>query len=195
MEVAQSGARKASNSLTCHLVDSTALLVESTPVFAFFETRIAGMSNTVSINARLFAAGLTYLAGTGYIYAKGRDLSRRLFKIKDDTTERLQVLHDAAYLSAFNLVVAPLIYGASGARNIKQIAIGTATAMGFGLINGGLMGYAVDLFRDLTGLKECNRPSYPGVLRHKNPRIKQGLAILLTVGALAITVGIYAVRK
>ena len=104
-------------------------------------------------------------------------------------------MHDAAYLAAFNLVVAPLIYGASGAKNVKAIAIGTATAMGFGLVNGGLMGYAVDLFRDLTGLKECNRPSYPRLLRKQNPRIKQGLAALLTAAAMAVTVGIYALRK
>jgi len=72
-------AGKLRNLLAFHFVDSTAILTESTPVLALFETKIAGMSNQVSLNARVLAAGLTYFAGTGYLYAKGRDLSRRLF--------------------------------------------------------------------------------------------------------------------
>src|SRR5256885_6184315 len=102
-----------------HLVDATALLAESTPVLAAFETGIAGMSVKVSLNARMLAAGLTYFGGTGYIYAKGRDTSRKLFRISHDTKEKMQHFHDAAYLGAFNLVIAPMLYIASGARNTR----------------------------------------------------------------------------
>ena len=63
--------------LKAHLVDSTALLAESTPVFAAFETGIAGMSDEISLNARLLATGLTYFGGMGYAYAKGRDIYRK----------------------------------------------------------------------------------------------------------------------
>lgn len=185
---------KIRNTLALHFVDSTAILAESTPVLAFFETRIAGMSNQVSINARVLAAGLTYFAGTGYIYARGRDLSKRVFGVTDQTRERLQAIHDAAYLGAFNLVIAPLIYLASGARDIREIAVGTAAAIAFGLVNGGPMGYAVDVFRDLTGLKECRRLSYR-VLKKQDARIKRALPALFVGAAIVVTAGIYAFRK
>lgn len=179
------------DNLKYHFIDSTAMLAESTPIFAAFETGLAGMSDEVSINARLFSTGLSYL-GMGYAYAKGRDLSRKLFKIKETTKEKIQGLHDSVYLSAFNLVVAPLIYFASGTRDPKEIAIGTASAVTFGLVNGAPMGYAVDLFRDLTGLKNCERPSYPNLLKKQNSKIKKSLAALLTAGAIALTAGVYA---
>src|SRR3989344_5121862 len=98
--------RRVKDSLTYHLVDSTALLAESTPIFAAFETGIAGMSDDISINARLIATGLAY-AGVGTALAKGRDLWRKAFKVSDTTKERVQMLHDTAYLAAFNLVTAP----------------------------------------------------------------------------------------
>ena len=194
MKAAKSTIGKIRHNLKFHLVDSTAILAESTPVLAVFETQIAQMSNEISMNARLIAAGITYFAGTGYIYGKGRDLSRRLFSIGDETTEKVLALHDAVYLAAFNLVIAPPIYFAAGARDLKQIAIGTATAMAFGLVNGGPLGYAVDLFRDLTGLKECRRPSYR-FLKKQSPRVKRVLVVLLTAAAVAVTGGIYALRN
>jgi len=56
-----------------HFIDSTSGLVASTPIFATFETVVAGLSDEVSLNARLLAVGLTYL-GMGSVFAKGRDL-------------------------------------------------------------------------------------------------------------------------
>ena len=70
-----------------HLVDSTAILAESTPIYAAFETFVAGMSNKVSMTTRVLAATSAY-AGLGYVYGKGRDASRRLLKINDTTKER-----------------------------------------------------------------------------------------------------------
>ncbi|MHA1989108.1 MAG: L-alanine exporter AlaE [Promethearchaeota archaeon] len=174
-----------------HLVDGTALLAESTPVFAAFEVGLAGMSDEVSLNARLFAAGLTYFGGMGYAYAKGRDLYRRFLHITDKTKERKQTINDAIYTGLFNLIVAPIIYVASGARDIKEIAIGTASAVAFGAVNGIPMGYSVDTFRDLTGLKECDRPSYPKLLKKQNSKVKKGLATLLVGTSVALTAGIY----
>lgn len=132
------------------------------------------------------------MAEWGWTYAKGRDLSRRLSKITETTRERTQSLHDAVYSGAFIAVVSPLMYAACGARDAKEIAIGTATAIGFGMANGAPIGYAVDMFRDLTGLKRCERPSYPDLLRRQSSRTKKGLAVLLTAGAIVLTTGIYS---
>ena len=186
---------KIRENLEYHLVDSTALLAESTPVFAAFETGLAGMSDEVSMNARIIAAGFTYFGGMGYLYSKGRDLSRKLFNITGKTKEKIQSLHDSAYLGVLNIGIAPLLYLASGSRDTKEIAIGTATAVAFGLTNGAPIGYAVDLFRDLTGLNDCERHSYPEFLKRQNPQTKKGLAALLTAGSVALTAGIYAFTK
>lgn len=187
--------RKVARGLRFHLVDATALLAESTPVLAAFEIGIAGMSVHVSLNARIFAAGLTYFGGTGYIYARGRDLSRKIFRIHDHTKEKIQHFHDSAYLGAFNLVFAPLLYLASGARNFKEISIGTATAVAFGLANGGPMGYVIDMFRDLMGLKECQRSSYPDFLKTQSPTVKKVLFVSFTLVAVVLTWFIYSLKN
>jgi len=183
---------KIKDGLKHHIVDSTALLAESTPVFAAFEVGLAGMSDEVSLNARLFAAGLTYFGGMGYFYGKGRDLYRKALHITDKTKERKQTIHDAIYTGLFNLIAAPIIYVGAGSRDIKEIAIGTASAVAFGAINGAPLGYSVDLFRDLTGLKECGRPSYPKLLKKQNSKIKKSLAVLAVAASVALTAGIYA---
>jgi hypothetical protein len=139
-----------------HLVDSTALLTASNPFFSTFESMAAGMTNEDSIHARGVAAGLTYL-GMGKLYIKGLEASRSLFKINRTTSEKLQHLHDAGYSIAYNLVISPPFYLIAGVRDPEKIAIGTATAVGLALVAGGPMGYVVDAFGDLTGLKPSDR--------------------------------------
>jgi hypothetical protein len=181
---------KIKDNLKYHLVDSTALMGFSSPIFAALETSIAGISHENSIHARLLAVGLTY-AGLGRIFSKGMDLSRKMFHIKPETKERLKQLHDASYATAYNILISPLFYYAAGVRDIKQIAMGTAMSMGFAFVAGGPMGYAVDAFRDLTGLKSSER--VPELVRRQNPNIKKGLAALLTAGMIAATAGVYSV--
>lgn len=185
------GIKKISNWFKYHIVDGTALLASSNPIYSAFEVGLAGMSNAISINARSFATGLTYL-GMGTVFSKGRDFSRKAFHITDKTSEMIQSAHDIAYTAAFNLAVAPPIYLASGSRDLKEIAIGTGTAMAFSLVSGPLMGYAVDTFRDLTGLKKCERKTYPKFIRKQKPLIKKTLAGLLTAGSIALMAGIYS---
>ncbi len=182
------------NNSKLYFADSTALLAESTPILAAFETGLAGMSDEISMNARLLGAGLTYF-GLGYSYTKGRDLSKKLFKIKDATKEKMQILHDSLYTGAFSLGVSPLIYLASGARDFKEIAIGTASAVALGLVNGAPVAYSVDLFRDLTGLKNCERPSYPNLLKNLKSKTKKGLAALVLAGSLGLTAGVYSLTS
>ena len=185
---------KIKDTLKYHFVDSTSLLVESTPFFVAFEVGLAGMSDELSLNARLFAAGLTYFAGMGLAYSKGRDLYRKLLNVKETAEERIQTIHDAIYTGLiFNTVVAPLIYLGAGSRDPKEIAIGTAAAVVFGGINGPFLGYAIDIGRDLTGLKNSERPSYPKKVRSLGSKTKKGLAALLTGSAIALTAGIYSI--
>lgn len=173
--------------------DTTAMLTESHPVFTAFEVGVAGMSNAMSINARLIATAVAF-GGIGYVYGKGRDFSRKVFKITDETKERKQHFHDIAYTAAFNLVISPPMYIASQLLagedlDFKKIAIGTASATAFGAVNGSPMGYSVDAFRDLTGIKECNRKSYPKFIKKQSPGIKKTIAtglVAASIGAMSL---------
>lgn len=185
---------KLGEALKYHFVDSSAIVVESFPMAASFETFVAGMSSEVSMNSRLVSAALAY-SGVGYIYGKGRDISRKLFKINEKSSERSQQIHDAAYTGVFNLVLSPPIYLAAGARDIQEIVVGTACAIGLGTVNGIPMGYAVDLFRDLTGIKKCERPSYPNSLKNMGKNMKRSLVVGITAASIGLVGLVYQLNQ
>ena len=185
--------KKAKENLVYHLIDSTGLLFESTPAYAAMETsRWVGMPDDISMNARLIAAGLTYVGGMGIAYSKGRDFYRKTFGITAKAKEIVQAPNDAVYNGLFNLVGGPFIYLIAGSRNLNEIAMGTALGIVLGIVNGFPLGYSADVFRDLAGLKECERPLYPKFLKRQNSKIKKGLAALLVASSIALTAGIYA---
>lgn len=44
----------------------------------------------------------------------------------------------------------------------------------------------------MTGLRNCERASYPDLIRKQRPSVKKGLAALLVAGSIAVTADIYA---
>lgn len=174
-----------SEKLKYNIIDSTAMCIEANPVFAAFETGIAGMTDGASLNARIIGS-LSLYAGMGSVYGKGRDSWRKLFKVTDKTKERIQCIHDMVYAATFNIAVTPVIYLISGVRNIEEIIIGTACATVFGAVNGGPMGYSIDAFRDLSGIKPCERKSYPDTVRKQPSKIKK----VIIAGAIAAMIGV-----
>jgi len=182
-----------------HLADSTAILTESNPFFTAVEVGLAGMSDAMSMNARFLATGLVY-GGMGSVFAKGRDLWRKKFNINDETAEKIQHAHDIAYTTALNLVVTPPMYAVSQMLagedlDPSKIAIGALTATGLGAANGSIMGYAVDVFRDLTGLRECNRKSYPNIIKRQSSKVKKGIAAGLIAASIGTMAGIYGLTS
>ncbi len=167
------------------------MLTESNPIYSFIETGIAGMSVDVSIRARLLATGLSYL-GLGYIFAKGREFSKEIFKITQKTKEKIQHFHDMTYTTAFNLALTPIIYYISGARGWREIALGVCTASFWGAINGGALGASVDVFEDLASLKSCERRWYPNVIKRQNPKVKKTIAIGLVATSIGLMALIYS---
>ncbi len=147
--------------LKYRVVDPTGMLVESTPIFAAFENGIVGYTNAVSRNVRLFAAGAAYL-GLGKLLTKGREYSRERFNITEDSLERVQHIHDALYTGVFNLLISPPMYTISQILegqtiDFKKMKVATGLAIATGILNGGPMGYVIDIFRDFTGVEENNR--------------------------------------
>jgi len=179
--------------LKYHFVDSTAVMTITNPVMAALETSpLVGMTNDVSMNARMLGTTLTYL-GLGSLYAKGRDLSKRIFHITPETTEKTKQVHDALYAVGYLLALNPPFYYASGSRDIKEIAMGTIASASAGLILGGPAGYLIDSFRDLTGLKESER--VPELVKRQNSKIKKGIATALVVVSIGVTGLIYSFNR
>jgi hypothetical protein len=184
--------QKVKEGLKYHVADTTSLQSMCTPIAAAFETFFAGMSNETSMNARLLGYVLAY-GGLGKVYSKGLTLSRRLFKITPETKERVKQLHDAAYGAAYCTLISPPFYYAAGVRDLKQIALGTAASTVLGLGMGGPAGWALDVFRDFTGLKESER--LPKCIKNQSKNVKKGLAVLLIAGTIGLTAGVYSLNS
>lgn len=73
-----------------HLVDTTAACAATNPIFSAFETEVSGMSDETSIKARLIITGASYFLLMGSALSRGRDLYRKVFKVKDNISERAQ---------------------------------------------------------------------------------------------------------
>ncbi|MBW3004827.1 L-alanine exporter AlaE [Candidatus Woesearchaeota archaeon] len=171
-----------------HVTDSAALFAVSTPCGAFLENVLAGMADEVSLKSRLIVGGL-YLAGIGGALGYGRDISKKLCSITDETKERYQQIHDMVYIGAATVVVNPPIYIAAGAKDFKEIAIGTLCAAAVACASGGIMGYSVDLFRDLTGYKPSSR--VPKKVQKARPSLKKALAAGVFTAAMGLAGLVY----
>ncbi len=145
----------------------------------------------VSIDSRFTIAGISYTF-MGPMFARGRDFSRKKFGITNESSETKQFVHDTVYTGTFNLILAPLIYLSMGS-NLKQAIIGGISAAVLSPVMGPVMGYSIDVGRDLTGLKECERKTYPEEIRRQKPIVKKGLAGLLVAGSLVTMAGLYAI--
>lgn len=175
-----------------HLVDSTSMLAEASPLFALLELGI-GLSPDSSRNARILASVLTY-GGLGWAYARGRDVSQRLFRISDATSERVRITHDVLYTASFNLTLSPPMYVASqlfaGEEiDLSRVVVASLSAVVFGGMNGPMIGYAVDAGRDLVGIEVSRRPSYLSLVTTQNSRVKK----CLFAGMIGASIGLMAV--
>jgi len=171
-----------------HLVVSVAGLAEATPIFAFSEKVISGMSDQVSLDARYLATAITF-AGSGWAYNKGRNLWRKRFDITQKSREWAQQKHDMIYGGLYSAALTGPIYLATGETDPWKLGIGTLCAGAIGAFNGGVVGYTLDLFKDLMGLEDSVR--IPKLISSQSSGKKKGLAALICAASLAVTMGIY----
>lgn len=170
-----------------HLVDSTAVAAISNPAFSLLEMA-AGMSLDTSLNARLAGTTMTFL-GMGSIYTLGMDLSRKLFKITDESHLNLKKVHDTVYSAAYCLAVSPAFYYISGSRDLKEIALGTLASAGIALATGGIVGYAIDAFRDFATIEKSNR--LPRFIEKQSSSMKKGFIAIGIAASLTASNLIY----
>ena len=176
-----------------YLVENTGIIAEITPFFAVYETFGLDMNTAVSQHARLFGGGIIYL-GLGSLFQKGRENSENYFHIGERSSWARPV-HDVVYNAAFTAVVSPLTYLVAGETDMHKIFWGTVGGAVLGTINGAPVGYAIDVFQDLGGIKNCERPSYPTFLRETSPSVKKAFALGLLLASAALTWGIYAFHE
>lgn len=166
-----------------HLLDSTAMNAVGTFIFGLFELFVLRMEPKVSLQARISIAIATYL-GFGFFFAKGRDISLRIFKINLATSSpRVILLHDLLFLTAGNLIISPILYLSSGATFDTMLSA-TAMAIVLGFFVGPASGWGIDIFRELSGIQPFSR--LPHVLRTLSPRLRPFLIIVLLVVEVAI---------
>ncbi len=181
------------DNLVKHLVDSTAMMTIVNPVMAAMEVSpIVGMTNQTSINARGLGTLLTF-AGLSYVYTRGRELSKKTFRITKQTSEKVKQLHDTLYTIGYCVALSPPFYLAAGSRDFKEIAMGTLVSGVSEFILGSPTGYAVDSFKDFAGIEESER--LPAPIKRQSSRVKKGLIVLVTAASIATLVGIYSTNN
>lgn len=168
-----------------HIVDTTAILVASNPIFTISENVISGMSDKLSLANRINGSALFYL-GAGYVFAKGRDFYYDLLKIDKDS--KLKGFHDAVW----GTIYGALFNGAVTATNVQsldEIVVGAVSGALTGGIAGAPSGYAIDAFRDLTDVNPSER--LPKKIRNLPSKIKKGIVAGVIAASIGLTGGIY----
>ncbi len=183
--------RKVLTGIKHYAVDTTGLLLASTPIYAAMEVFASGMSVATSLEARLKVAQLGYL-GMGIAYAKGRDFSKKIFKIDAQAPKWKHIVHDSIYNVSFNIAFVTPIYLSSGA-NLEQTIKGVAGASALGLVSGPINGYSIDTFRDFAGTKKSTR--LPQQIQNIGSKTKKVIAAGLIAATIATTAGVYKLKE
>lgn len=186
-------------SLKEHIVDTTSALTQSNPLYAALEVGAYGLSSAASLKARL-GIGLSSYAGLNLLFAKGRDVSQKVFGIDSNSSEKTHLVHDFSYIAAMNAAITPPLY--SLAAHLSGETIDPETLMwatlvnaGVGGANGPLIGYAFDIGRDLMGIKECDRKFYPNAIKRQSPGVKKAIFAGAVATSCALVGGTYAVAS
>ncbi len=171
-----------------YLSDCTAVAAVYTPAYALLEVGLAGMSHQESLDARLVGLSSIYL-GLGSLISLGRNYSRKIFDITEDSLGKIRKIHDTLYLAATALVSSPLFYYGIGIRDLKQIVVGTVAGAALSAAVGAPMGYAIDWFGDLLGVKEAQH--MPSRMKRCSSRVKKTIAAGLVAASVGLTGLVY----
>jgi len=171
-----------------YLSDCTAVAAVYTPAYALMEVGLAGMSHQQSLDARLVGLSSIYL-GLGSVISLGRDYSRKLFDITEDSPGKIRKIHDTLYLATIAIVSNPIFYLAIGARDVKEIVVGTVAGAVLSAVIGAPMGYVIDWFRDLLGVEPAQH--MPSFMKRCSSRVKKTIAVGLVAASVGLTGAVY----
>jgi len=176
-----------------HLVDTTAGYIVVTPLFSVLETTLFGLTDNVSIKAKLIGTGASYILFLGSAFSKLRDFTRKKFGVSQDSPRLIQGVHDTVCTWAYYTAITPLFYYASGSTNFYENARATALALFTGTFTGYPVGLAIDAYRDFAGIEESKR--LPDLIKNQRPFVKKSMMLGLTVASTAFTIGYFYLRN
>ena len=146
--------------------DFLAIAVATTPVYAVLEVHMFHMSVSTSAFARTLTVTALFL-GLGQLICVCRDFSHRFFGLVPGSTKNIILVpHDLAFMALINGALAPIVYFLSDAT-ARQLLHGIFTAMAVSFVTGPLVGFSIDTFRELMGVKPVRR------LPHRLAQISQ----------------------
>lgn len=166
------------------VVDNTGLMIASHPIYAGVETMVSGLDVGVSIDTRINVTKLSFL-GLGIAYAKGRDITKKLFGIDKNSPKKVHGTYDAIYGATFALGMSIPLYLHSGAT-LKETLIGGTIAAGLSTFISPITGYTLDTFRDFVGTKKPER-QMPKWYDKIGQGAKRLIAAEMIVGMLTLT--------
>lgn len=190
---------------------STAIVVVSSPIQALADTAIAeaigrgcynldihflnlnnllSMTDGNSIGAKFGMAKLMY-GGLGWAYGKLRDKSRKVFGLGDKSKESLQGLHDFIFTLTYSSSMLVGSYMLGGEHDWTKIGTALFIAGITQPVRGPYIGRFTDYYRDLLGLKECNRSTYPEKIKNLGRTAKLGVAALGVAASVGLMAAIY----
>lgn len=174
-----------------HLIDTTAMSVVATPFFAAIENGWNGMSDLESIKSRGLATIMGFLGGA-WVYNFGRDSVKSGIELNGGGREGTRVISDILYSGAFNAVLGFGTYMVTTDNSARELIWPSLWAGVIGAAVGPLCGYAVDFSRDLMGIEECKRKSYPPKIKNLEAEDKRNVFLGACAGLAGLSGIIYA---
>ena len=180
------------------ITDNLGIMCEANIAFAAYD-KWWGFSNEACWSNRALAT-TTAFVGVGYLFSKVVDVSDKVLKIdRREKGSKLReaglFIHDAIYSGAVTLACSSGIYHITNyltesSKTSEELFTAALVAGGLGILNGGPAIYSRDVFRDLTGLKKCERNLYPDLIKNRGSKTKKFLAAGFVAASLGIVSGI-----
>ncbi len=163
------------------MVDATALVVASQPVYAFFELYVGHVPPDTSFGSRLWAIGTTY-AGVGLLVSMCREWWKSRARIAPGSSEKRKLIHDMGYKAVFNVLTQPITYVGVGlfteGMSVEKIVSGTVATTVVAFLSGGYECYVLDAFRELWGVNAPER--LPMCVQNMTSAQKKGIALVFS---------------
>ncbi|HLD12767.1 MAG TPA: hypothetical protein VJB87_04195 [Candidatus Nanoarchaeia archaeon] len=171
-----------------HFIDTTGNVFFSTPFFALLENVVRHQADAQAIAARTNTALFNYL-GLGFIFSKGRNLSRNICHLTKTTPELIKSVHDIIYTMLLTTAVTPPIYMFSGTEPKKALIDGLWAGLASAPV-GWAIGQGIDFYKDLYNIEPSERP-LARTFRNYTSTQKQLIGALGIAASTALTAAIY----
>jgi hypothetical protein len=172
-----------------HLVDTTAILVVVTIIFAAIEIYIYDLSIQISYNSRIFIFIIHYL-GVGFLFSFLRDKMRKVFEITNKSKEYIIQIFDLVYNFCFVTIISLITYSYNGVLFPEFIIISIVSGIMVAPL-GIFIGYSIDFYRAL--FYNDNNKRIPLIFRKQKKNIRWLILIGVTIILISLVGLVYMI--